>query len=64
MTLRQPDRDEVTRLNGTGQREYLPGGEALWVTFESEAMPHAASLFRLALWAVVTIQPRKLLVVS
>ena len=31
-------------------RESLSEGEALWATFESEAMPHASSLFRIALW--------------
>lgn len=31
-------------------RESLSEGEALWTTFETEAMPHAASLFRVALW--------------
>jgi RNA polymerase sigma-70 factor, ECF subfamily len=32
------------------KRESLSEGEALWATFETEAMPHAASLFRVALW--------------
>jgi len=32
------------------KRESLTDGEALWATFESEAMPHAPNLFRIALW--------------
>jgi RNA polymerase sigma-70 factor, ECF subfamily len=36
---------------GSGsKRESLFGGETRWNEFESEAMPHAASLFRIALW--------------
>lgn len=31
-------------------RESSSKGENLWETFEAEAMPHAASLFRVALW--------------
>jgi RNA polymerase sigma-70 factor, ECF subfamily len=31
-------------------RESSSKGENLWGTFEAEAMPHAASLFRVALW--------------
>ena len=51
MTVRrQLARDELTMLNGAEQRESVSDGEALWATFESEAMPHAASLFRVALW--------------
>ena len=36
--------------NGAEKRESSSDGEALWATFESEAMPHTASLFRIALW--------------
>jgi RNA polymerase sigma-70 factor (ECF subfamily) len=32
------------------KRESLIDKEALWATFESEAMPHAPNLFRIALW--------------
>ncbi len=32
------------------KRESLVAGEAQWERFEVEAMPHAASLFRIALW--------------
>ena len=34
----------------TPKRESLVAGEAQWTRFEVEAMPHAASLFRIALW--------------
>ena len=37
-------------LNGAEKRESSSDGDALWATFESEAMPHATSLFRIALW--------------
>lgn len=37
-------------LNGTKDRDLPSDGEAIWATFESEAMPHARSLFRIALW--------------
>lgn len=37
-------------LNGAEKRVPARGGEAVWETFESEAMPHAHSLFRVALW--------------
>lgn len=51
MTVRrQLARDELTMLNGAEQRDSMSTGEVLWATFESEAMPHAASLFRIALW--------------
>ena len=42
--------DELTMLNGAEKRESSSDGEALWATFESEAMPHAAGLFRIARW--------------
>ncbi len=48
MTVRR--QHELTMLNGAEQRESVSEGEALWAMFESEAMPHAASLFRIALW--------------
>jgi RNA polymerase sigma-70 factor (ECF subfamily) len=32
------------------KRESLVAGEAQWARFEVEAMPHAASLFRVAMW--------------
>ena len=37
-------------LDGVKKRDLASDSEALWATFESEAMPHAASLFRIALW--------------
>lgn len=37
-------------LKGPEKRESSSDSEVLWATFESEAMPHAASLFRIALW--------------
>lgn len=42
--------DGLTMLNGAEKREFSSDGETLWTTFESEAMPHAASLFRIARW--------------
>ena len=42
--------DGLTMLNGAEKREFSSDGENLWTTFESEAMPHAASLFRIARW--------------
>lgn len=35
---------------GAEKRKFSSDGEALWTTFEAEAMPHAASLFRIARW--------------
>jgi RNA polymerase sigma-70 factor, ECF subfamily len=43
-------RDELTMLDGGEKRESSSDGEALWAKFESEAMPHAPNLFRIALW--------------
>mgnify|MGYP003581504018 CR=1 FL=1 len=42
--------DELTMLNGGEKGKSSSDGGAVWATFESEAMPHAASLFRIALW--------------
>ena len=42
--------DKLTMLNGAEKVESSLDGEVLWTTFESEAMPHAASLFRIARW--------------
>ena len=33
-------------LNGAEKQDSRSEGEALWATFESEAMPHAPGLFR------------------
>jgi len=40
----------MIREVGEENRETSPDGEALWASFESEAMPHAPNLFRVALW--------------
>ena len=40
----------MIRHGGEENRETSSDGEALWATFDSEAMPHAPSLFRIALW--------------
>lgn len=34
---------------GMGKRDQTPG-EQLWSAFEADALPHAPSLFRLAIW--------------
>ena len=37
-------------LNGAEKQDSSSEGDALWDAFESEAMPHAPGLFRVALW--------------